>query len=104
MCAYMSSKVWVEITYPSPNFKGKTVEVWEWMNDFIPHLMDHSFLLPPQEKYSAYQYRRHIREALDILHAELPRTFVNLVAMFDITPVANMGNGVLCKGFHMWVQ
>ena len=104
MCAYMSNKLLEEITYPSPNFNGITVEVWEWMNNVTPHLMDHSFLPPAQEKYSAYQYSRHIREALDILHAELPRTFVNLVAMFDITPVANIGNGVLCKGVHVWVQ
>ena len=30
-------KVWDEITYPFPNSNGCTVEVWEWMNNFIPH-------------------------------------------------------------------
>ena len=29
--------VWGGITYPFPNFNGYTVEVWEWMNKFIPH-------------------------------------------------------------------
>ena len=34
---YMSSKEWGEITYPFPNFNGGTVEVWEWISNFIPH-------------------------------------------------------------------
>ena len=29
--------MWDEITYPSPNFNGCTVEVWERISDFIPH-------------------------------------------------------------------
>ena len=31
----MPCKVWDEITYPFPKFNGATVEVWEWMNNFI---------------------------------------------------------------------
>ena len=30
-----------EITYPFPNFNGVTVEVWEWMRNFIPHFNMH---------------------------------------------------------------
>ena len=33
----MPSKVWDEITYPFPNFTSCTVEVWEWMSNFMPH-------------------------------------------------------------------
>ena len=33
------SKLWGEITYPSPNFNGCTVEVWEWISNFIPQLL-----------------------------------------------------------------
>ena len=33
-------KVWDEITYPLPNFNGTTVEVWEWISNFI-HLTGH---------------------------------------------------------------
>ena len=37
----MLNKVWDEITYPLPNFKGSTIEVWEWISNFIPHyIMD----------------------------------------------------------------
>ena len=33
----MLSKVWDEITYAFSNFNGCTVEVWEWIRNFIPH-------------------------------------------------------------------
>ena len=32
----MSSKMWEEITYPFLNFIGATVEVYEWISNFIP--------------------------------------------------------------------
>ena len=32
---YTHYKVWDEITYPFLDFKDATVEVWEWMLDFI---------------------------------------------------------------------
>ena len=32
----MPSKVWDEIAYPFPNFNGATVDVWEWISNFIP--------------------------------------------------------------------
>ena len=31
--------MWGEITYPFPNFNGATVEVWEWISNFIPHFI-----------------------------------------------------------------
>ena len=34
----MHYKVWDDITYPFPNFNGCTVEVWERISNFIPHL------------------------------------------------------------------
>ena len=35
----MPSKVWDEITYPILNVSGATVDVWEWISNFIPHIM-----------------------------------------------------------------
>ena len=29
-------KVWDELSYPFPNFDGATVEIWDWINNFIP--------------------------------------------------------------------
>ena len=36
---HMTSKVWDEITYPFSNFNGVTVEICEWISNFIPHAM-----------------------------------------------------------------
>ena len=35
----MPSKVWDEITYLFPNFNGCTVEVGEWISNFVPDLV-----------------------------------------------------------------
>ena len=35
----MPNKVNDEITYIFPNFNCVTVEVWEWINDFISHVI-----------------------------------------------------------------
>ena len=31
----MPNKVWDEITYALPNFNSYTIEVWEWISNFI---------------------------------------------------------------------
>ena len=41
----MSSKVWHEISYPFPNFNGCTVEVWEWITNFIPRFINYLSML-----------------------------------------------------------
>ena len=33
----MSSEVWDEFTYAFPNYNGCTVEIGEWMGNFIPY-------------------------------------------------------------------
>ena len=38
--------MWYEIIYPSPNFDGATVEVWEWINNFILHVTGHVITYP----------------------------------------------------------
>ena len=32
--------------YPFPNFNGATAEVWEWINNFIPHSTGHLIIYP----------------------------------------------------------
>ena len=39
--------MWDEITPPFPNFNRCTIEVWEWINDFIPHLIGGKLLSYP---------------------------------------------------------
>ena len=36
---HMPSKVWDQIADPFQNFNGYTVEVWEWISNFITHFM-----------------------------------------------------------------
>ena len=38
---YTCYRVWYEITYPFSNINGKTIEVWEWISNFIPHFTGH---------------------------------------------------------------
>ena len=34
---HMPNKVWYEITFPFQNFNGATVDIWEWISNFIPN-------------------------------------------------------------------
>ena len=43
---YIHYKVWDEITYPFPNFNSCTIEVWEWIGNFIPHFTEHVITYP----------------------------------------------------------
>ena len=37
---YMYHNIWDENTFPFPDFNGATVEVWEWISNFIPHFTE----------------------------------------------------------------
>ena len=36
---HMHRKVWDEVSYPLPNFNNSTVEVMEWISNFIPYFI-----------------------------------------------------------------
>ena len=42
----MHYKMRDEITYPFPNFNDCTVEVWEWISNFVSHLTVHVVTYP----------------------------------------------------------
>ena len=46
ICDYIHYKSWDEITYPFPNFNGATVEVWEWVSNFISRFTRHVITYP----------------------------------------------------------
>ena len=46
ICGYIPYRGGDEITYPFPNFNGCTVEIWEWISNFIPHFPGHAFTYP----------------------------------------------------------
>ena len=43
---HMPSKVWDEATYTFPNFNGCTVNVWEWISNFILRFMMDLIIYP----------------------------------------------------------
>ena len=51
ICNYIHYKVWNEINYPFLNFNGDTIEVWEWINNFIPHFARHVITYPCWDWY-----------------------------------------------------
>ena len=46
----MSSKKWDEITYPYPNLNGSTVDVWEWISNFISRILIDVITYPSGDK------------------------------------------------------
>ena len=46
MSNYIHYEVWDEIMYAFPNIKGATIEVWEWINNFILHFTGHLITYP----------------------------------------------------------
>ena len=52
-------KVWDEITYPFPNFNGATIEVWEWISNYIPH-----FKMDVITHSSTLKYHRLLKSTL----------------------------------------
>ena len=42
----MPSKLCDEITNPFPNFNSATVEVWEWLSNYIPNFMIDAITYP----------------------------------------------------------
>ena len=43
---YIHYDVWGGITYPFPNFNGCTIEVWEWMINFVQHFIGNVISYP----------------------------------------------------------
>ncbi|CAF4476104.1 unnamed protein product, partial [Didymodactylos carnosus] len=52
-------------------------------------------------KHSPEQYMDYVRETLDVLHATLPKTFVNLVPVLDVRGVKDLNSGgPVCQLLH----
>ncbi|XP_026537464.1 phospholipase B1, membrane-associated [Notechis scutatus] len=72
----------VELMKRSPNLNykedWKLVTIFIGVNDLCQHCLD-------KEAYSVEKYIKHLQEALDILYKELPRAFVNMVEIMELT-------------------
>ncbi|ELT96572.1 hypothetical protein CAPTEDRAFT_188389 [Capitella teleta] len=49
------------------------------------------------DRYDPVIYEKNIEEAMQKLYDNVPRVFVNLVAMFDVTPLRNLSVTVICE-------
>ena len=38
--------MWDETTFPFPNFNGATVEIWEWISNFISQFTGYVIIYP----------------------------------------------------------
>lgn len=57
-----------------------------------------------QDYYQPEAYRDGIKAALDVMHASMPRTLVQVVAMFDVTPLTELSTGALCDSLQAYVH
>ena len=64
--------MWDEITNPFRNFNGCTVEVWEWICNFIPHFTGHMIIYPCWD-YSWFMLRGPRAHSLMNEHAHQGR-------------------------------
>ena len=65
------------------------------------YVRDDAAVVATQETYMPDAYVAGITEALDRLHADMPRAIVNLVVMFDISPLTNISDRLLCDAVQL---
>lgn len=65
---------------------------------FILYLFIFFFLLCPLLKNisSPERFVEFYRIALDKLHAEVPKAFVQIIPMFDVSPIRHLSTGFVC--------
>ncbi|XP_071153647.1 phospholipase B1, membrane-associated-like [Mytilus edulis] len=78
------------------NDDWKLVTLFSGGNDLCDACNNHN-------KYSGANYANNIKQALDILHAQVPKVLVNVVQIFDIAPTAAMNGEFLCNFVHSFV-
>ncbi|XP_066303633.1 phospholipase B1, membrane-associated-like [Branchiostoma lanceolatum] len=56
-----------------------------------------------KERRSPEKYVENIQAALDILHQELPRTFVNVVTVMDVVEISKLQRTFVCDVLHFFL-
>ncbi|XP_059501170.1 phospholipase B1, membrane-associated isoform X2 [Stegostoma tigrinum] len=71
--------------HPKIDFQNdwKIINMFIGGNDICNYCTDSAY-------YSAVNFARRIEEALDILHKEVPRTFVNLIEVLELIPLRRL--------------
>jgi phospholipase B1 len=50
--------------------------------------------------YSPTAYRNNVKQALDILHANMPRTLVNFVTVLNVAELEDLHEGIVCQSMQ----
>lgn len=79
----------------NPHFGVDLMNEWKVITMFIGG-NDLCDVCNDMTNHSPQSYVTKVRDALDILHQNVPKAFVNLVEIFDITPLAKVSQGFFC--------
>ncbi len=74
-------------------------EDWKLVTLFIGG-NDLCLMCQKPDYFSPENYVNNLREALDYLHANLPRAFVNMVQLINITHIRETNHGLVCSLIH----
>jgi len=50
--------------------------------------------------YEPHQFKQSLQDTLDVLHANVPRAFVNLVETIDVSVLSDLSKGFMCPLLH----
>lgn len=73
----------------------KLITIFIGANDLCDYCYDH-------DKFSAASYKARIKKGLDVLFNNVPRVFVNLVEVVNVSIVREFNDGLVCNLVH-WV-
>ena len=73
--------MWDEITYPILNFNGYIDEVWEWINNFIPHFA----LWNSTQNLNPYTAKCAFYEVLKIYRIMMSQTY-DILSLSETDP------------------
>jgi len=54
------------------------------------------------EKHSPANYIKDVKKGLDIIYENIPRVFVNLVSVLNVSKVINFNKGLACSALHIY--
>lgn len=80
---------------PNVNFQNdwKVITLFIGGNDLCAYCKNPRY-------YSAEMYIANIKRALDLLHSEVPRAFVNVVNVLDVSQIKELNRGLTCTVLH----
>jgi len=83
---------------PNVDFENdwKVITLFIGGNDLCDYCTD-------KEEFSAEMYKANIRAALDYLHENVPRAFVNLVEVLNVEMASEVAKGLVCHAVHLFV-